>query len=263
MWFFFSVLPWVTSLSSAWEYTHLGINTQVWRSPRGTTLLVDPILVDELVFFGQKLLFRQSRADVPMRTQKLLGGDFDAIVLTQGWDDHAHRPTLSALAKHGKPVVGPATAKAAAKDAGLELTVLDHGGVTWVNECQIRAFPGALLGPPWSKRENSVWASYGGPSLYYEPHSDFDACEDVTADILVAPAVAQRIGGFDLVFGKIARGAKLLNARTVVALRNGENDSDGLLAPLIEQVGSYDEAKAALPPDVRFYAPQIGEEILI
>ena len=64
---------------------------------------------------------------------------------------------------------------------------------------------GALVGPPWSKRENGFVVSEtapGGIRLYYEPHCDYD--EDAVAklgkvDVMVTPASSQVLIKFPLV----------------------------------------------------------------
>jgi hypothetical protein len=71
---------------------------------------------------------------------------------------------------------------------------------------------GALVGPPWSKRENGFVLreeAAGGASLYYEPHCDYDAASVGRAgpvDVVVTPPSTQSLLGYDLVSGKDARG---------------------------------------------------------
>lgn len=60
---------------------------------------------------------------------------------------------------------------------------------------------GALVGPPWSKRENGFIFSEnapGGISLYYEPHCDhqMDSFADIdSVDAVITPASDQIIAG--------------------------------------------------------------------
>ena len=67
------------------------------------------------------------------------------------------------------------------------------------------ACAGALVGPPWAKRENGFVFSEtveGGVSLYYEPHCDYDA-ESLrgidSVDIVITPGVNQELLNFPLV----------------------------------------------------------------
>lgn len=268
----FELVLLVASGASAWQYSHLGINSQLWTSVGGTRLLVDPILVGELSFFDAPGLYSGKAASVAGRglREELLAGEFDAVLLSQGWEDHAHRPTLRQLARvvDEQPIVGPPSARAAVEACGLRLVELDHGKEATVGDVVVHAYPGALLGPPWSRRENSLLATdSSGFRLYYEPHCDFDGLSSaVQADALVAPAVGQRLGlgsvaGLSLVFGpkSLAKGARMLQVSTVVALRNGDVEATGLLAPFVGERGSFAEARRELPPSVRLCTPAIGE----
>ncbi len=64
---------------------------------------------------------------------------------------------------------------------------------------------GALVGPPWSTRENGYVLSEtvpGGIKLYYEPHCDFKSgsVEEVgQVDVVVTPPTSQVVLGFPLV----------------------------------------------------------------
>ena len=70
--------------------------------------------------------------------------------------------------------------------------------------CQ-SACAGALVGPPWAKRENGFLFSEtaaGGITLYYEPHCDYDAdsLQGVdSVDIVITPGVNQELLSFPLV----------------------------------------------------------------
>ncbi len=64
---------------------------------------------------------------------------------------------------------------------------------------------GALVGPPWAKRENGFVFTEnvtGGVSLYYEPHCD---CGEGTlagigpVDMVITPVVNQELLSFPLV----------------------------------------------------------------
>lgn len=64
---------------------------------------------------------------------------------------------------------------------------------------------GALVGPPWSKRENGfvlIEAAPGTASLYYEPHCDFEAksvAGVAPVDVVVTPPASQILLGYPLV----------------------------------------------------------------
>jgi L-ascorbate metabolism protein UlaG (beta-lactamase superfamily) len=53
--------------------------------------------------------------------------DIDFIVLSQGLDDHAHKPTLKALPRSIRVVASPSAAEIA-RSCGLQnVSILDHG----------------------------------------------------------------------------------------------------------------------------------------
>ena len=64
---------------------------------------------------------------------------------------------------------------------------------------------GALVGPPWAKRENGfpfTETVEGGISLYYEPHCDYDveSLKGVdSVDVVITPGVNQELLSFPLV----------------------------------------------------------------
>lgn len=64
---------------------------------------------------------------------------------------------------------------------------------------------GALVGPPWSKRENGFVLSETRPNgirLYYEPHCDYDEAAVAKigkVDAVVTPANSQVLVTFPLV----------------------------------------------------------------
>ena len=192
----------------ALTWTHLGINGQLWQFESGTRILVDPILEGDLSFFGLPGLYTATQR-VPCGSalrNALLAGDFDALLLSQGWEDHAHPPTLTALKAAGAlgpgvPIIGPPSAAKAVASCGLSgsFVELAHGGSQRVRDVTVRALPGALLGPPWARRENALCVTGGGePSdggLFYEPHGEWGADPSLAelapeVSILVAPAVA-------------------------------------------------------------------------
>lgn len=227
-----------------WTITHTGVNGMVWESQRGSRLLVDPLLVDELTFFEAPTIYRATARGVLESTlrDELLGGAFDAVVLSQGLPDHAHEPTLRALQVGSQPIVGPRSAEEAVRRSGKAKNFrrLNHLQTARVGDVTLRALPGALVGPPWQRRENSILATSSDKGLLYEPHGDYGDeallrrfAKDV--DVLIAPVTTQRLFGiFDLVKGNtVQRAVDLLHVDTVIDLPNGDVDARGLLAPLV------------------------------
>ena len=264
----------------ALTWTHLGINGQLWQFESGTRILVDPILVGDLSFFGLPGLYTATQR-VPCGSalrDALLAGDFDALLLSQGWEDHTHLPTLTALKAAGAlgpgvPIIGPPSAANAVASCGLSgsFVELAHGGSQRVRDVTVRAVPGALLGPPWARRENALCVTGGaepsGGGLFYEPHGEWGADKSLAelapeVGILVAPAVAMKVGPlFELVHGAgaLCRASELLRPQTAVALLNGDIDATGLSAPFVFEEGSFeDSARALQAVGVTLVTPMTG-----
>lgn len=74
-----------------------------------------------------------------------------------------------------------------------------------MTSCNLTA--GALVGPPWEKRQNGYLLREtvsGGVSLFYEPHCDYsgDSVQRVVpgpVDVLVAPVLNQDLIAYPLV----------------------------------------------------------------
>ena len=217
----------------------------------------------------------------------------DALLITQGLDDHAHDRTLAALAKLDPqlPVIAPPSARPVLEERfqqiryvtsrtrkldlpylGLDAlptirlpsassdvdraTIAPRDGVTAAGEgLSVLATSGALVGPPWQKRENGYVirpvAAGCAPSIYIEPHVEFDeaelaACAPV--DAVVTPTSGQGLPGFELVHGPSASVdlVKRLRPRWVLPMCNGAVDATGLSAPFIEAIGTRDEFERGL-----------------
>lgn len=131
------------------------------------------------------------------------------------------RPTLKRLPKT-LPVVASASGAAVARSLGFRsVTTLDHGQTLTLldGRLTIQGTAGALVGPPWSKRELGVVLRENlegggrGASLYYEPHADYqpDSVEQAVAkggpvDVVVSPPCSQSLFGYPLVRAGIAAG---------------------------------------------------------
>jgi hypothetical protein len=63
----------------------------------------------------------------------------------------------------------------------------------------VKALVGALVGPPWSKRQNAwLFKEQGGVSLFYEPHASYDMESVRTVapvDIAVLPTTSTYAAG--------------------------------------------------------------------
>ncbi len=80
---------------------------------------------------------------------------------------------------------------------------LGHQACTHWHVCYVAA--GALVGPPWAKRENGFVFTEQVPDgirLYYEPHCDYEESSLAgidSADIVITPCVNQELLSYPLV----------------------------------------------------------------
>ena len=188
----------------------------------GTTILIDPVL-EGVLDFGMPALYSASKCS--LRATGLLQElpHIDALLITQGLDDHAHERTLRRLAvlEPTLPVIAPPSSATlvsrlfshvtyiASRNRRLELPYLGLDALPTLrlpedDACEdeavieprpsvregagprgsgagaaraplrVRATSGALVGPPWQRRENGYLIQprppHAGPSVYLEPH---------------------------------------------------------------------------------------------
>lgn len=244
--------------ASSLSCTFFGANTFTVSSAKAS-ILVDPWLTGELSF-GPDALYtgaREHAASVE-HVMPLV----NAVVLTQGLPDHAHPPTLRAIAAQRStlPVVCSPAAEGPAKGAGLEnVTALEPGETLRLrlgndDACELEATEGAQVGPPWSRRENGYKARFesSGRSIYFEPHGDFRQASLATiapCDAALMPAKEVFLGRLPLVLGtaRLREVCDLLKPSKVVALENGEGiRSQGALSLALSSRGSLQGFRRAV-----------------
>lgn len=250
-------------------YTHLEGNGQLWQvssSNQKVSLVIDP-LASQLDFGipwgyrANKLALSESATiDLICKAKPT------HCLLTMGLDDHTHLPTLQKLRERMPElqyIVAPSCEKKLL-DFGLnsnQITVLDHN-----EKCQlssnaiVEATEGALVGPPWQKRENGYLLQLNkdggddenGLSIYYEPHGDvvLNNINDLQADVMISPVTKQSLpaqvpteGQFTLVYGgdRTLEIAETLGVKAIVPLGNGALDIEGPLAGLVSASGNVDD----------------------
>jgi len=156
--------PATESKSTTFRYTHLEGNGQLWQATtkRNTraSIVVDPIASQ--LDFGIPNLYRANKNVLSERQTIDLICDANPshCLLTMGLDDHTHLPTLERLQARMpelRYVIAPSCERKLL-EFGLSsdfITVLDHGEVCMLAEgVTVMATEGALVGPPWQKREN-------------------------------------------------------------------------------------------------------------
>mmetsp|Transcript_13804 Transcript_13804/g.20675 ORF Transcript_13804/g.20675 Transcript_13804/m.20675 type:complete len:318 (+) Transcript_13804:57-1010(+) len=242
--------------SNTWDVTVNNVN-----------IFIDPVMSQ--LDFGIPLLYTGNKKVVNGPTElKNVATKSDIILISQGFDDHAHRPTLTELSKSfpTKKYVCPPSAKPILLSCGVKDQYIStiRPGEMFVftnekgNSVEIKATTGALLGPPWQPKENgyliralptisSVSDKY---DLYYEPHCMFDEQElsQFSADVVITPIVSQELPAYTLVAGgeKALRLAQVLNAKFVVPMANGNLKQEGLLSVVISSSGSEAEFNGLL-----------------
>lgn len=237
-------------------YTPYDANTWTMQLRKsGVKILCDPWFVESLSFADQKWFFEGTKAGLKDGRMDwmdvVLSADF--ILLSQSLEDHTHLPTLRQIPKDIR-VIGTPEAARTAINLGFERVVaLDHeqevsvcdGAVT------VRAVKGALVGPPWSKRQNAyLITETDGTTVFYEPHASFDASAVravAPVDVAVVPTTSTYASGFPLVEGLegVPDLIKLLRPKVLVPLVNNSIEYEGLLAQLLSSSGSNDPSTVA------------------
>ncbi|KAL0408832.1 UNVERIFIED_CONTAM: hypothetical protein Sradi_1817600 [Sesamum radiatum] len=253
------------------KLTYLEGNSWLWEVG-GVRILVDPILVGNLDFgipwlydAAKKFLKNFKLDDLP---------EIDCLLITQSLDDHCHLKTLKPLYQKlpNLRVISTPNAKALLDPLFSNVTYLEPGQGSEIqlsngSSVKIQATAGPVLGPPWQRPENGylVTSPEGHLSLYYEPHCVYNEnfLEDKQADIVITPVIKQLLPNFTLVSGQedAVRLSKLLQAKFIVPMKNGDLDSKGLLSSLIEAQGTIESFKEILSkelPDAKVLEPTPG-----
>lgn len=207
-------------------------------------------------FYGQEWLFRGTkRAQIDFAE----AAKCDLVLLTQSLDDHLHQPTLRRMDK-ATPIVCPPSAVGILRTLGFRnLTVVDHNqSAPVLGKLVITGTVGALVGPPWSKRENGyvIQEPSSGLRLYYEPHADYDA-KSVAAvgavDVVISCVKTQGlgkqgVGSYPLVMGadNTIPLVKQLRPSVLIPLFNAEFETSGPLTTIMTTRGSLEEAAEGL-----------------
>uniref|UniRef100_A0A7R9VFK0 Metallo-beta-lactamase domain-containing protein n=1 Tax=Chlamydomonas euryale TaxID=1486919 RepID=A0A7R9VFK0_9CHLO len=227
----------------------------------GVRVLIDPWLEGDLTFFNQDWVYRGKKRVINARgggsvdTQQLLM-ETDVVVLTQYLDDHCHEPTLQKVPRNMLIVANPEAADRIKPMGFTNVRVLDHGQTVAVADGRmtITATEGALVGPPWSKRQNGVTfreaetKDGSHASLYFEAHCDFTDASIAklgSVDVVVTPVESTILGsreagvGYPVVMGDInlMRLLKQLRPKVLVPLLNAQIDAEGPLSPAVFQRG--------------------------
>ncbi|XP_027095537.1 uncharacterized protein [Coffea arabica] len=260
-----------SSGTGLFRLTYLEGNSWLWEVG-DVKILVDPILVGNLDFgipwlydAAKKVLKNFQLDNLPQ---------IDCLLITQSLDDHCHLRTLKPLSQKypGLRVIATPNAKPLLDPLFSNVTYLEPGEESEIDvinssPVKLRATAGPVLGPPWQRPENGylVSSAQGELTLYYEPHCVYNKnfLEQERADIVITPVIKQLLPKFTLVSGQedAVQLAKLLNARFIVPMKNGDLDAKGFLASIIRAEGTIESFKEILLkelPDAKVLEPTPG-----
>ncbi|NER79682.1 MAG: MBL fold metallo-hydrolase, partial [Leptolyngbya sp. SIO1D8] len=165
--------------------TWLDSNSWLWEVA-GQSILVDPWLVGALAFGNAKWFFRGEHP-----SPRPLPENINAILLSQGLEDHAHPETLQALDK-SIPVIGSPNAAKVARQLGFtDVVGMDHGKVLTREGWTLKAVPGSPIGPTLLENGYVVTEQTSGLKLFYEPHGfhKADLRAEGPIDVVITPMV--------------------------------------------------------------------------
>ncbi|MCS7293198.1 MAG: MBL fold metallo-hydrolase [Gloeomargarita sp. SKYBB_i_bin120] len=205
----------------------------------GLRLLVDPWLVGPLVFGGMEWLFKAERR----RPIPELPSHLDAIVITQGLEDHCHPATLKRLDPTTPVIASPSAAKVVRELGYTQVTALAHGEqTTLADKLRVQALPGAPVGPTQVENAYLLRELATGQTLYYEPHGYHQGVFQVTdkVDVAIAPVIDLTLP----LVGPIIRGnqvalelAQKLKPQVLLSTAMGDYEASGLLLRFVQAKG--------------------------
>ncbi len=214
----------------------------------GRRILLDPWLVDSLIFGNLPWLFK---GDHP--TPPTIPTDIDAILLSQGLPDHAHVPTLARLDRQ-IPVIASRNAAKIVRELGYrQITTLTHGAsFTLADSLKIQALPGSLVGPNLVENGYLLTDLITPTTLYYEPHGSHSAAlQDIApVDVVITPLTDLEIP----LLGPVIRGlqsavqaVEWLQPQIILpTAAGGDVTFEGLLLSVLRGRGDVNEFRSLL-----------------
>lgn len=243
------------------KLTWIDLNSWIFELA-GKTILVDPWLVDPMTFYGQPWLFTASHIHPLTFTPETLPS-IDLILLSQGLDDHCHRPTLEKL-DPSIPVIASPTAAKVVKQLGYQqITTLSTWEETTIGQdLQITAVLGAEIQRGQVENGYLLRDLQTNATLYYEPHLfPIKTAERIgTVDVAIAPVIGQVFP----ILGQVVMGPEQalqmlqsLHPRFFLPTTRGEIQASGLIPLLTQSVGSLEEFRD------RLIASRLSTQLLV
>lgn len=233
------------------KLTRIDLNSWIFQIA-GQTILVDPWLVDPLVFYGQPWLFTAYHNTPVAFTPQTLP-PIDLLLISQGLDDHCHKPTLEKLDRTIPAIASPTAAKVLSSLGYSNITFLANWQESKFKEIlQITAVPGAEIGPGQEENGYLLKDLNSGETLYYEPH--LPPLEKVkqkidTVDVAIAPVIGQIfpfLGQIIIGPAEALNLAQTLKPRFFLPTTTGDIRATGILPMLVKSIGSIREFRDLL-----------------
>ncbi|MEG4121586.1 MBL fold metallo-hydrolase [Microcoleus sp. N9_B4] len=233
------------------KITRIDLNSWIFHIA-GQTILVDPWLVDPLVFYGQPWLFTAYH-NTPVAFTPSTLPPIDLILISQGLDDHCHRPTLEKLDRTIPAIASPTAAKVLSSLGYTNITSLANWQeFNYQEKLQITAVPGAEVQPGQEENGYLLKDLSSGETLYYEPH--LPPLEKVkqkidTVDVAIAPVIGQIfpfLGQVIIGPSEALKLAQTLKPRFFLPTAAGDIRATGILPKLVRSIGSIPEFRDLL-----------------
>ncbi|AFY71233.1 hypothetical protein Pse7367_2982 [Thalassoporum mexicanum PCC 7367] len=239
----------------------------------GQRILLDPWLVEPLVFGGMDWLFKQER-----RSPMPIPENIDLLLLSQGLEDHAHPPTLKQLDRQIPVVASPNAAKVVTELGFGNVTVLNHGeSFNLTESVTIKAIEGDPIGPfvlenAYILREGTASDNQDGEdrisSIYYDPHGyHYESLKaEKPIDVVITPLMGISIP----LLGPVVKGADsaidavdLLRPKLIIPTASGSDAKmTGVLTRVLKADGGAEKLKnlaAARNLTVQVIEPKPGD----
>ncbi|QZZ20558.1 MBL fold metallo-hydrolase [Leptothermofonsia sichuanensis E412] len=238
----------------------------------GKTILVDPWLVDPLEFYGLPWLFTAYH-NTPLAVTPDTLPAVDLILLSQGVDDHCHKPTLQQLDRSIPVVASPTAAKVVRSLGYQQVTELAHWQAFQVGEkVKITSVLGAEIQPGQVESGYLLQDLTTNETLYYEPHQA--PVQELAARIgRVDVAIAPVIGQIFPLLGQVIMGpeqalqlVETVHPRYFLPTTRGDIRATGILPMLTKSVGSVEEFRDRLSASglsTQLLVPAPGEMVEI
>lgn len=233
------------------QLTRIDLNSWIF-SIGEKTILVDPWLVDPLVFNGVPWLFKAYHNTPLAFTPDTLPA-IDLILLSQGLDDHCHKPTLERLDRSIPVIASPTAAKVVRSLGYQSVTEIAHWQAVEIDKTlQITGIRGAEIQPGQVENGYLLKDMTTGETLYYEPHqAPTAALAEKMGQVNVA--IAPVIGQIFPLLGQVIMGpeqamqlVETVKPRYFLPTTMGDIRASGILPMLIKTVGSVEEFRDRL-----------------